>query len=66
MGDGFGVGEIIGEGLGVGQGVGVGAGVGLGVVCETTFQIHIWTAVPFSLDKIVDTFHVPATALVFV
>jgi len=63
-GVGVGVGVVRGEEPGVGADMGVDAGVS----CDDTFQNHVWTTVPvpFSLDAIADTFHVPATALVFV
>ena len=55
---------VRGEGPGVGQDVGVGEG--MGITCVDTFQIHVCIAVPFSLDAIADTFHVPVAALLFV
>ncbi|MCW3137691.1 MAG: hypothetical protein N2V76_04590 [Methanophagales archaeon] len=64
VGVGVGVGERYGEG--VGEGEGEGEGVGVGVTCCDTFQIHVCIAVPFSFVATADTFHVPATALVFV
>ena len=62
--DGVGVGVIKGEGIGAGPGVGEGEGVG--ATCCDTVQIHVCIAVPFSFVATADTFHVPATALVFV
>ena len=62
VGVGVGVGAVRGEEPGVGADVGVDAGVS----CGDTFQSHVWTTAPFSLDAIADTFHVPATALMFV
>ena len=56
----------VGVGVGVVRGEGLGVGVDVGVSCDDTFQVHVWMTVPFSLYAIADTFHVPATALVFV
>ena len=56
----------VGAGEGEGLGVGPGVGVGVGVACGDTFHIHFRETVPFSLLTIAVTFHLPATALVFV
>ena len=62
------VGGGVGAGVGVGGGYGEGEGEGEGVgaTCCDTVQIHVCIVVPFSFVATADTFHVPATALVFV
>jgi len=68
VGAGVGVGVRVGVGEGYGEGVGEGEGEGEGVgaTCCDTVQIHVCIVVPFSFVATADTFHVPATALVFV
>jgi len=61
-----GVGVGVGEGDGEGEEVGEGEGEGVGATCCDTVQIHVCIVVPFSFVATADTFHVPATALVFV
>ena len=63
MGAGVGVGVGVGERYGEGEEV---EGEGVGATCCDTVQIHVCIVVPFSFVATADTFHVPATALVFV
>ena len=66
MGAGVGVGVGMGEGYGEGVGEGEGEGEGIGATSCDTVQTHVCIMVPFSFVVTADTFHVPATALVFV